>query len=65
MPQVQEQSLIQDIVLLWILRHGGEWPDWNGDLVAVSVIGSLAGRLSNKALGKQIQSLLQEHVRLG
>ncbi len=64
MPAIEERSVIQDLVLLWIVRHGGEWPDWNGDLVAISMIGSLAGRLANKGLGKQIQSLLQQHVRV-
>jgi hypothetical protein len=61
---VREAILLQDIVLLWILRHGGEWPDWNGDLVAISVMGSLAARLSNKALGRDIQALLKQHVQI-
>lgn len=55
---VREATLTTDFVLLWILRHGGEWPDWGdpyGQLMLASAVRQLANGLRDDAARQEIQ----------
>ena len=60
-PYVQERSRITDLILLHIVQHGGEWPDW-GDTIKIGMIAQLAGSLKNKTVGKQIVNVAQKGI---
>ena len=61
-PARNERQRIMDIVLLWIVTHGGEWPDW-GDPIKIGVISQIAGSLKNKAVGRQLVNVAQKGLR--
>lgn len=60
-----KQQLIQNIILLWILRHGGEWPDWNGELGQLTLaltISDLANSVKNEKVRTQIRKALAPQI---
>jgi len=61
-PARNERQRIMDIVLLWIVTHGGEWPDW-GDPIKLGMISELASSLKNKAAGRQIAGTVRSAMR--
>ena len=50
-------------ILMIILRHGGEWPDWGdpyGQILAGAVIGKIAGQIRDEQLRMQLNKIAVE-----
>lgn len=62
-------SWIQNFILLWIVEHGGEWPDWGDpysrELATLAAISALASRLENDSLRETIQGAVKQGLRQG
>lgn len=55
-------SWVERFIILWIVRHGGEWPDWGhgpegpyAEAVNALAIHEMAGSISDKAARKAIR----------
>jgi hypothetical protein len=62
---LREESIITDFILLWILRHGGEWPDWGdpyGQLIIASAIQQLANGLRDERGRTQIKQIVLDII---
>ena len=62
----EPRAILTDVVLLWILRHGGEWPDWGQDLMGQVTLGlaihALAAKISDPTAAKAIQNIAAQAV---
>jgi hypothetical protein len=52
-------------ILLWIVRHGGEWPDWGnpfGQIFAGAAIGKIAEHVRDEPLRLELNKIAVQLV---
>ena len=59
---VNETTMVKDLIALWLYKHGWESPEW-GDRFKLMAMAEVAGTLKDKATGKQIKSLAKKAIR--
>ena len=63
--RVTEEEMMTNFILLWILRHGGEWPDWGdpyGQLMITQTIEKLASGIRDEKIRVEIRRMVSKLI---